>query len=57
MGGEITVWEKTDEISLYVYHGMNILVGAIVQGRSFQWGQLSGGGNCPGGNCPKGVIS
>ena len=35
--------KRNNEISLYAYDGMDILVGATVQG-----GQLSGG------NCPKG---
>ena len=37
--------KRNNEISLYAYDGMNIMVGATVQGGSF-WGQLSYGGNC-----------
>ena len=35
--------KKHNRISLYEYDGMNILVGAIIQG------ELSGGGSCRGG--------
>ena len=49
--------ERKNEIFLYAYDGMNIPLGAIVQGQVVQ-GQLSGGGGGGSwGNCPKGVIS
>ena len=59
--------KRNNEISLYAYDGMNILVGATVRGGGVVLGQLSGGGgrlslvgnfqggcNCLGGNHPGG---
>ena len=49
--------KRNNEISLYEYNGMNILVGAIVQ-RGVVRGAVvgGGGGELSLGNCPKGVI-